>query len=90
MHVCFQQETDPNAYIQEHHLNQTEDMDSLFSICQTVLEEHRPEVSAYLGGKTRLLEFFVGQVMKAVKGRIPPDKVRTALLKSINNIQYLH
>jgi aspartyl-tRNA(Asn)/glutamyl-tRNA(Gln) amidotransferase subunit B len=37
------------------------------------------KVAAYRGGKVKLFEFFVGQVMRATQGRANPDEIRRLL-----------
>ena len=45
-----------------------------------VLGTHSAEVGRYKGGETKLLQFFVGQVMKASRGKADP-KVTQRLLE---------
>jgi aspartyl-tRNA(Asn)/glutamyl-tRNA(Gln) amidotransferase subunit B len=45
-----------------------------------VLGTHTAEVGRYKGGETKLLQFFVGQVMKASRGKADP-KVTQRLLE---------
>ncbi len=72
---------DPQAYVQAKNLVQISDQDQLEDIVAQVLEENPDEVQAYQGGRTKLLSFFMGQVMKKTKGQANPQKVN-ALLKS--------
>jgi aspartyl-tRNA(Asn)/glutamyl-tRNA(Gln) amidotransferase subunit B len=44
------------------------------------LGAHTAEVGRYQGGETKLLQFFVGQVMKASRGKADP-KVTQRLLE---------
>ena len=37
-----------------------------------MLNEHPDEVAKYLGGKEKLMTFFVGQLMKATRGKANP------------------
>lgn len=48
-----------------------------------VLESNPGQVQAYKGGKTQLLGFFVGQVMKATRGRANPKAVSDAVAKAL-------
>jgi len=43
------------------------------------LGDHAKEVSDYKAGKTRLFGFFVGQVMKATRGKANPKMVNEIL-----------
>ena len=40
-----------------------------------IVESHPNEVESYRNGRTNLLGFFVGQVMKETKGRANPQTV---------------
>ena len=45
----------------------------------TVLAENPDEVAAFRGGKTKLMSFFVGQVMRATRGKANPALVNQLL-----------
>ena len=44
-----------------------------------VIAENPAEAEAYKGGKTKLISFFVGQVMRKMKGKANPALVNEAL-----------
>ena len=46
---------------------------------QKVLNANPAEVEAYKGGKTKLISFFVGQVMREMRGKANPAMVNEAL-----------
>jgi aspartyl-tRNA(Asn)/glutamyl-tRNA(Gln) amidotransferase subunit B len=62
----------PAVIIQEKGLVQVSDADELTLMVRKVLDESPSEVERYLGGKTKLMGFFVGQVMKTTKGKANP------------------
>ena len=62
-------------------LKQVSDDGAILSIIDEILAANEDKVAEYRGGKEKLFGFFVGQVMKASKGRANPAKVN-ALLKS--------
>ena len=45
-----------------------------------VVDANPSQVAAYRGGKTKMLGFFIGQVMKATGGKANPQAVREILL----------
>jgi len=53
--------------------------EELETLIQTILIENPDEVVKYRGGKIQLFGFFMGQVMKATKGRADQSAVRTIL-----------
>jgi aspartyl-tRNA(Asn)/glutamyl-tRNA(Gln) amidotransferase subunit B len=65
-----------------HSMNllQNSDESALAEIVDQVLEEHPDEVARYQNGKKGLLGFFMGEVMKASRGKADP-KVAKALLQ---------
>ena len=63
-------------------LSQISDEGAIKELVQKVVDAHPAEVEAYKNGKTNLLGFFVGQVMKETKGRANPKSVNE-ILRSI-------
>lgn len=70
---------DAATIIQEKGLVQVSDTQELASIIQKVLDDNPEEVAKFLGGKKKLMGFFVGQVMKATKGKANPKMVNQIL-----------
>ncbi|MEW6136666.1 MAG: Asp-tRNA(Asn)/Glu-tRNA(Gln) amidotransferase subunit GatB [Thermodesulfobacteriota bacterium] len=70
---------DAPSIIKERGLVQVSDRDALLAVIKDILEQNPREVSKYLEGKTKLLGFFVGQVMKATKGKANPSLVNEIL-----------
>ncbi len=56
-----------------------EDLAGLLSVVQATLNLYPDKVEAYRRGKTGLLHFFVGQVMRVTKGQAQPALVRNLL-----------
>ena len=46
---------------------------------EQVLADHPQQLSAYQGGKHKLLGFFIGQVMKASGGQVNPERLNQIL-----------
>ena len=61
--------------IERKGLSQISDESAIKEIVQKIVSAHPNEVEAYKNGKTNLLGFFVGQVMKETKGRANPKTV---------------
>jgi aspartyl-tRNA(Asn)/glutamyl-tRNA(Gln) amidotransferase subunit B len=62
-------------------LVQITDTDALEDLVSNIISEHPKEVDAYKNGKTKLLGFFVGRVMRETKGKANP-KLVNEILKS--------
>jgi len=58
--------------------------DELQKLIDEVLAENPDKVAALKGGKTGLLGFFVGQVMRRSQGRANPEQVQSVLKKHFN------
>ncbi|MGE5255070.1 MAG: Asp-tRNA(Asn)/Glu-tRNA(Gln) amidotransferase subunit GatB [Hyphomicrobiales bacterium] len=72
------------AIVQEKGLAQISDALAIESVVQEVLAQNPAEVDAYRGGKTKLMGFFVGEVMKATRGQANPKTVNELLKKSLD------
>jgi aspartyl-tRNA(Asn)/glutamyl-tRNA(Gln) amidotransferase subunit B len=71
----------PDPIIARRGLAQVSDQDELERIVDQVLAAAPDEVAAFRGGRTKLMGFFVGQVMQATRGQANPQKVN-AILKA--------
>jgi aspartyl-tRNA(Asn)/glutamyl-tRNA(Gln) amidotransferase subunit B len=69
----------PERIVEERGLVQVSDAAKIESAVAEVMEKNPEEVQAYRAGKTKLLGFFVGQVMRATKGKGNPQVVNEVL-----------
>lgn len=69
----------PESLVKERGLVQVSDSSAIDAVVQKVLDAHPAEVEAYKGGKTKLISFFVGQVMREMRGKANPAMVNEAL-----------
>ena len=63
------------AIVERKGLSQISDEGAIKAIVEKIVNSHPAEIEAYRNGKTNLLGFFVGQVMKETKGRANPKTV---------------
>jgi aspartyl-tRNA(Asn)/glutamyl-tRNA(Gln) amidotransferase subunit B len=70
--------------VEEKGLVQVSDSSAIEELIKKVMDENPNEVAAYQGGKKKLFGFFVGQVMKASKGKANPQVVNEALRKLLD------
>lgn len=75
--------TKASAIVEKKGLSQISDTGAIKEIVQKIVDAHPGEVEAYKGGKTNLLGFFVGQVMKETKGRANPKTVNELIREII-------
>ncbi|MCU0592857.1 MAG: Asp-tRNA(Asn)/Glu-tRNA(Gln) amidotransferase subunit GatB [Desulfobacterales bacterium] len=71
------------AIVNEKGLSQINDTGAIEAVVQDVLDRSPAEVAAYRGGKTKLMGFFVGEVMKATRGQANPKAVNELLRKQL-------
>ena len=66
---------DIDEIIRSKNIEQVSDTGILSKEAQKILEKHPKEVQDYKNGKDKLMGFFVGQVMKEMKGKGNPGTV---------------
>lgn len=69
--------------IEEQGLAQVSDESTLSTVVEQVMDAHPKEVEKYRSGKTKILGFLVGQVMKETRGQANPKKVNELLQKAL-------
>jgi aspartyl-tRNA(Asn)/glutamyl-tRNA(Gln) amidotransferase subunit B len=70
---------DPDGVVKEKGLAQVSDEDAIRTEVKKILKNHPDEVAQFRGGREKVLGFFVGQVMKATKGKANPKVVNKIL-----------
>jgi aspartyl-tRNA(Asn)/glutamyl-tRNA(Gln) amidotransferase subunit B len=70
---------DPGAVAERLGLVQVRDTGALAGWVDEVLAAHPAEVARYKGGESKLMGFFVGQVMKRSQGKADPKGVQPVL-----------
>mgnify|MGYP003282329952 FL=1 len=79
----FDEDIDPVAYVEDRGLKIVEDTGLLTSTISRILDENPGPLSELLGGKEKVMGFFVGQIMKEMKGKVNPASVKEALLSEV-------
>ena len=80
---AYDSKKSPKRIVEEQGLAQVSDESTLGAVVDKVVEAHPKEVKKYKSGKTKILGFLVGQVMKATKGQANPKKVNELLQKAL-------
>jgi aspartyl-tRNA(Asn)/glutamyl-tRNA(Gln) amidotransferase subunit B len=73
----------PQQIVEEKGLVQITDTHAIDDVVAKVISSNPKEVEAYKNGKTKLLGFFVGQVMKETRGKANPKMVNEILRKKL-------
>jgi aspartyl-tRNA(Asn)/glutamyl-tRNA(Gln) amidotransferase subunit B len=71
-----------SAIIKERGFEQVSDEEELKRIVRDIIKEYPKEAASYRSGKTQIMGFFVGQVMKASKGKANP-KLLSGIIKEM-------
>ncbi len=74
---------DPAQIVKEMGLAQVSDESFIQEAVTKVLNDNPSEVEKYLAGKETLLQWFVGQVARATKGKADPNVTRELLVKAL-------
>ncbi len=74
----------PDKIVEERGLKQVTDTAAIEAVIDEVIAANSDNVAAYRGGKVALMGWFVGQVMKASKGKANPGMVNELLKKKLS------
>ena len=73
----------PGRIVEEKGLTQITDTDAIDAVIAGVIANNPKEVEAYQNGKTKLMGFFVGQVMRETRGKANPKLVNDILKQKL-------
>ncbi|RDH81835.1 MAG: Asp-tRNA(Asn)/Glu-tRNA(Gln) amidotransferase GatCAB subunit B [endosymbiont of Seepiophila jonesi] len=76
-------EGDADTVIEAKGLKQITDTGAIEPIIDEIIANNPKQVEQFRAGKEKLLGFFVGQVMKATRGKANPEQVNELLLKKL-------
>ena len=75
----------PAKIIEDRGMQQVSDTDTIQAAIQAALDGNPDKVAEYQAGKTGLLGFFVGQVMKSTQGQGNPKLINDLLRQHLDN-----
>ncbi|MDE6232432.1 MAG: Asp-tRNA(Asn)/Glu-tRNA(Gln) amidotransferase subunit GatB, partial [Lachnospiraceae bacterium] len=75
----FDEDINPEKYVEENGLKMDNDEDGLRKIIEGVVAENPQSVEDYRNGKEKAIGFLVGQTMKATKGKANPGIINKIL-----------
>ena len=75
----FEEDIDPEKYVEENGLKMDNDEDGLRGIIEQVVADNPQSVQDYHNGKEKAIGFLVGQTMKATKGKANPGIINKIL-----------
>jgi aspartyl-tRNA(Asn)/glutamyl-tRNA(Gln) amidotransferase subunit B len=74
----------PGAVVEMRGMKQVSDTSAIEAVVRGVLDANPDEVASYRAGKTGLIGFFVGQVMREMRGQGNPQVVNEALMRMLD------
>lgn len=75
----------PKVIVEKKSLMQVSDESAIEKVIDEILLNNQGQVEQYKSGKTQVFGFFVGQTMKAMKGKANPKLVNELLKKKLNS-----
>ena len=85
--VMFDQDVDPEKYVEEKGLKMVNDEAVLKRTVEEVIAANPRSVEDYRKGKERAIGFLVGQTMKAMKGKADPETTNRLLKELLNVVE---
>lgn len=82
----FEQDIDPEKYVEEHGLRMVNDKEALQKVAEEVITGNPQSVEDYKRGKAKAIGFLVGQTMKATRGKANPASVKKILLELLSTM----
>ena len=80
----FSSKKSAREIVDDKGLKQVTDQGEIEKVIDEVIKDNPKMVQEYLGGKDKLLGFFVGQAMKKTKGKANPKMLNDILLKKLS------
>ena len=74
---------DPEAIVAEQGLSQITDTSSIEAEVEKIIAANPAQAADYRAGKEKLLGFFVGQVMRATRGKASPEMVNSIIKEKL-------
>ena len=80
----FEEEKTPSEIVKEKGMEQVSDEAAIRDMVNEVIDENPNQLATYKSGKTNILGFFVGQVLKKSGGKANPSIVNKIVNEEIN------
>ena len=77
--AIIDEDVDPEVYVEENGLKTVNDEGALRKVIEEIVANNPKSVEDYKAGKKKAMGFFVGQTMRAMKGKADPAMVNQIL-----------
>ncbi len=85
--LMIKENKDPKQIVEEKNLIQISDTSEIEAIIQSILDKSGNEIQDYLSGKEKVFGYFVGQTMRATKGKANPKVVNELLRNKLDSLK---
>lgn len=83
---CIEDKKSPKKVVQDEGMMQITDESAIMDVINEVISENETQVSQYDPQNPRLLDYFVGQIMKKTKGKANPASARTLMKEELDKL----
>lgn len=80
---CITKGTKPSEIVKEKGMSQISDEGEIVKIANEVLDENLEIIEKYKSGRTNVIDFLVGQIMKKTRGKANPALAHNTMLNEI-------
>ena len=80
----LEEKLSPIEIVKKYNMEVIEDDNLIESLVMEVINENEKAINDYKNGRTNMLDYMVGQVMKKSKGKANPVEAKSKLLEKIN------
>ena len=81
--TCLTENKEPSKVVEEKGMKQIGDTDTISKVVEEVLTENPTSIDQYKAGRTNIVDFLVGQVMKKTRGQANPAMTRNMIIEEI-------
>ena len=83
----FDEDVEPIGYMKKHNLMMVEDKGLLEETADRILASNPKSIEEYLEGKEKVMGFFVGQMMKELKGKANPQSIQQVMKEKLEALK---
>ena len=80
---CLEENKDPKIVVDESGMKQIGSSDEILKVVTEVLDENGDNIEKYKAGRTNVVDYLVGQVMKKTRGQANPSITRNMMIEEI-------
>ena len=80
---CLYENKNPKTVVEESGIKQIGSADEILKVVIEVLDENSDNIEKYKAGRTNVVDYLVGQVMKKTRGQANPGITRNMMIEEI-------